>query len=149
MAEVLFYHMTESKLEDTLPKLVEKSLERGFRVIIETSTEACRDALDALLWTWREDSFLPHACDTSELAASQPVLLTTSTGNINNANIRFFVEGAEPLGIEAYQRVVLLFDGFDAAQVQTARSHWKRLKAEGHTLSYWQQNQDGRWEKNG
>jgi DNA polymerase-3 subunit chi len=40
-----------------------------------------------------------------------------------------------------------MFDGFDEPQLQKARESWKRLKGEGHTLSYWQQNQDGRWQR--
>ena len=40
-----------------------------------------------------------------------------------------------------------MFDGYDQAEVETARAHWKRLKGEGHQLTYWQQNSDGRWMK--
>ncbi|MGG2476032.1 DNA polymerase III subunit chi, partial [Rhizobium sp. BR5] len=61
MTEILFYHLTESKLEDALPPLLEKSLERGWKVAIQTVDEERRDFLDTHLWTFRDDSFLPHA----------------------------------------------------------------------------------------
>ena len=147
MSEVLFYHLTESKLEDALPPLLDKSLERGWRVVVQTGDAERRDALDTHLWTFREDSFLPHGTDEQAFAADQPVLLTTAPDNPNAATVRFLVAGAEPPVLDAYARVIFMFDGYDQAEVETARGHWKRLKGEGHQLTYWQQNGDGRWMK--
>ena len=147
MTEVLFYHLTESKLEDALPPLIDKSVERGWQVAVQMREASRRDLLDTHLWTYREDSFLPHGTDESEMADRQPVLLTVSPENVNNAAVRFFVEGAEATDVASYQRVVLMFDGYDQEQLESARAQWKRLKGEGHSLTYWQQSQDGRWEK--
>jgi DNA polymerase-3 subunit chi len=147
MTEVLFYHLTESKLEDALPPLVDKSVERGWRVAIQLKEPARRDALDAHLWTYREESFLPHGTDETEQAANQPVLLTVTGDNANQATVRFIVDGAEPPLADPYERIVFMFDGYDQEQLEGARSQWKKLKGEGHTLTYWQQTPDGRWEK--
>ncbi len=147
MTEVLFYHLTESKLEDALPPLLEKSVERGWRVAVQLKDAARRDLLDQHLWTFREDSFLPHGTDEGDLAADQPVLLTVSEGNSNAATVRFIVDGAEPPLVEPYSRIVFMFDGYDQAQLEGARAQWKKLKGEGHNLTYWQQTPEGRWEK--
>ena len=147
MTDVLFYHLTESKLEDALPPLIDKSVERGWQVAVQMREPARRDLLDGHLWTYREDSFLPHGTDEDEMASRQPVLLTVSSDNINSAAVRFFIDGAEATDVGAYQRVVLMFDGYDQEQLESARAQWKRLKGEGHNLTYWQQTQDGRWEK--
>jgi DNA polymerase-3 subunit chi len=147
MTEVLFYHLTESKLEDALPPLLDKSVERGWRVAVQMKETARRDLLDAHLWTFREDSFLPHGTDDSNLAQSQPVLLTVSSENANAATVRFVIDGAEPPSVDAYERVVFMFDGYDQEQVEGARTQWKKLKGEGHSLTYWQQTPEGRWEK--
>ena len=147
MTDVLFYHLTESKLEDALPPLIDKSVERGWQVAVQMREPTRRDLLDSHLWTYREDSFLPHGTDESEMADKQPVLLTISSDNINNASVRFFIDGAEATDVGTYQRVVLMFDGYDQEQLESARAQWKRLKGEGHNLTYWQQTQDGRWEK--
>ncbi|NTJ42035.1 DNA polymerase III subunit chi [Agrobacterium larrymoorei] len=147
MTEVLFYHLTESKLEDALPPLLEKSLERGWKVAVQTAGEERRDALDTRLWTFRDDSFLPHGTDASAAPADQPVLLTATDENANAATVRFIVDGGEPPPLDAYERIVFMFDGYDAAQLEGARSQWKKLKGEGHTLTYWQQSPEGRWQK--
>ena len=145
--EILFYHLTETKVEEALPALLERSLERNWRVVVQTVDEARSEALDTHLWTFRTDSFLPHGRDSDPLPEMQPILLTVGEGNANSATVRFLVDGAAPPALEGYERVVFMFDGHDTDQVEDARGHWKTLKAQGHTLSYWQQNRDGRWEK--
>ena len=147
MAEVLFYHLTESTLEDALPGLLERSVGRGWRAVVQTGGEERRDALDQHLWTFRDDSFLAHGTDREPYAAEQPVLLATGEANANGAAIRFLVDGAVPPDLAGYERAVFLFDGHDAEQLETARGHWKAMKAAGHTVTYWQQGADRRWER--
>ncbi|MCG7503864.1 DNA polymerase III subunit chi [Mesorhizobium retamae] len=147
MAEVLFYHLTESTLEEALPGLLERSVDRGWRVVVQTGTEERRDALDQHLWVCRDDSFLAHATDREPYPAEQPILLTTGDTNTNAAQIRFLVDGAVPPDLAGYDRAVFLFDGHDAGQVEAARSHWKDMKSAGHTVTYWQQTADRRWER--
>jgi DNA polymerase-3 subunit chi len=147
MAEVLFYHLTESTLEDALPPLLEKSVERGWRVVIQTGSEERRDALDAHLWTFRDDSFLGHGIDSDPQAAEQPVLLTTGDGNGNAATVRFIVDAAAPPTLEPYERGVFMFDGHDQSQLESARECWKQMKAAGHAVTYWQQTDGRRWER--
>ncbi|AJY46645.1 DNA polymerase III subunit chi [Martelella endophytica] len=147
MTEVLFYHLTESLREAALPPLVEKSLERGWRVAIQTASEAERDRLDELLWTFRADSFVPHGLDSEDGAERQPVLLTATEASPNGADIRFFVEGAEVSNVSDYKRVVVMFDGHDVDELTRARGQWKALRGGDHQLTYWQQGSDGRWQK--
>ncbi|RCS23162.1 DNA polymerase III subunit chi [Phyllobacterium salinisoli] len=147
MAEILFYHLTESTLEEALPGLVERSLSRGWRVVIQTATDERRDALDNHLWTWSDASFLAHGTDREPYPAEQPVILTTTDANPNNATVRFIVEGAEISRAGDYERIVVMFDGHDQDQLERARSQWKTLKAEQHDLTYWQQTSDRKWER--
>ncbi len=147
MTEVLFYHLTESKLEDALPALLEKSIERGWKVVVQTAEDVRRDFLDAHLWTFRDDSFLPHGTDAAPMPQEQPVLLTATSENQNSATVRFVVDGAEPPPLDPYERVVFMFDGYDQLQLEGARAQWKKLKGDGHALTYWQQSPEGRWVK--
>lgn len=145
--DVLFYHLTESTLEEALPPLIEKSLERGWRVAVQTGGRERCEALDSWLWTWREDAFLAHGTDRDDHAAHQPVLLTDTPSNANGARVRFLVDGAAPDALEGYERAVFMFDGHDGAQLDAARTHWKAMKSAGHAVTYWQQGPDRRWQK--
>ena len=147
MTEVLFYHLTESRVEDALPSLVERSLERGWRVALEFADPELCDRIDRHLWTFRDDSFVPHGRDEEEGAADQPVLLTLAPENPNRAQIRFLVGNADGGALDGYARVAVMFDGHDEAQLVHARTRWKALKAAAHQLTYWKQDSNGRWQK--
>ncbi len=146
MTEILFYHLERYPMERVLPVLIEKSLERGWRVVVEAGSAERIERLDEMLWTYRDDSFLPHAVAGSENETEQPVLLTADSSNANGADIRFFVDRAIPVAGGDYQRLVFLFDGHDTDAIAEARTAWKALR-EGHDLTYWQQDMNGRWQK--
>lgn len=147
MTEVWFYHLANRTLEQVLPGLVERSLERGWRVVIQAGSEERRDALDAHLWTYAEEAFLPHGTRKDGDPADQPVFLTAEVENPNGASIRFLVDRAEPPDLAGYARVVFIFDGADPEALQDARRHWRTAKAAGHEVTYWQQDERGRWIK--
>jgi DNA polymerase III subunit chi len=148
VTEILFYHLRGQTAEHVLPALLRKSLDRGWRAVVQGTTEERMEALDAHLWTWRDDSFLPHGTWRDAEAAEQPILLTIDDRNPNNAAIRFLVEGASmPAEVAAYERVVLIFDGDDDEAVQAARSHWSTAKAAGLDVTYWQADEKGIWRR--
>jgi len=147
MTEVLFYHLEHRPLEAVLPALLEKCLERGWKAVVQGGTPERLDAIDAALWTYREDSFLPHGTVSDGDPVVQPIYLTTDTDNLNDAPVRFLVDGADPPDLSAYQRAIFIFDGRDENAVVQARTQWKQASGQGHDVTYWQQNDDGRWER--
>jgi DNA polymerase-3 subunit chi len=148
MTEILFYHLQGQKLEGVLPALLEKSLDRGWRVVVQGASDERIEALDAHLWTYRDDGFLPHGFASDSEAAAQPILLTTGDENPNQADVRFLLDGAPvPGDASAYQRLVLLFDGDDPGAVAAARERWTDVKAKGFEVTYWQPDEQGRWVK--
>jgi DNA polymerase-3 subunit chi len=150
MVETLFYHLERRSLEEVLPGLVEKSLQRGWRAGIKTDSSERSDALDTLLWTYDDQSFLPHAQAGDGDPAGQPVLISVEDGNPNSAQIVFYVGGALPAdweGLGDLARVVLLFDGRDAEALAKARTAWKDAKAAGHDTTYWKETPSGKFEK--
>lgn len=152
MTEILFYHLVVKPLEKALPQLLERSLERGWNICLQTLTQEKCLALNEHLWTHAGESFLPHGMAQDGDAEFQPIYLTDGTENPNGAQIRFFVEGAQIAPAlaatpEPYERIVLMFDGNREAELLDARVQWKALKQTDATLSYFQQTEDGRWEK--
>ncbi|MGB8397599.1 DNA polymerase III subunit chi [Bradyrhizobium sp.] len=148
MTEVLFYHLQNMSLESVLPPLLEKSLERGWRVVVQSTSQERTDALDAHLWTYSEDSFLPHATWRAADAPDQPILLSVEDGNPNRANVRFLIDNAAlPADCERYDRVVLVFNGDDTEALTAARDAWTTCKALGFEVTYWQADERGRWQR--
>ena len=148
MTEILFYQLKGQTLEQVLPPLLQKSLERGWRVVVQASSEERVEALDAHLWTWRDDAFLPHGTARDSEAAEQPIVLTASAENPNGAAVRFLVDGTNLItNAGNYQRIVLLFDGDDPEAVEIARLRWNEAKASGVEATYWKADENGRWQR--
>ncbi len=152
MTETLFYHLERRSLDEVLPGLIERTLERGWRAVIRTDTSERADAIDTLLWTYDDQSFLAHAQSGEGDAKRQPVLITVEDENPGGANVLFLVGGAAPAsweGLSNLTRVVMMFDGRDEANLVRARAAWKDAKAAGHDVTYWKESASGKFEKQG
>jgi DNA polymerase-3 subunit chi len=166
MAEVRFYHLQRARLEEVLPVILERCHQRGDRTLVLTGSAERAEALAALLWTYRPDSFLPHGTARDGAAADQPIYLTpleaeeagaektgaekTGAGaavNPNSATVLMQCDGAEHPAIDGFKLVCTLFDGHDEAAVAAARAQWKRSKEAGHAVVYYQQADSGKWQE--
>lgn len=147
MSEIWFYHLQMKPLEQTLPVLVARSRERGWKVVIRAGSAERLAVLDDLLWTFDEASFLAHGLATDPRPETQPVLLTTRDECPNGAEVLFLVDRAPLPADYPYARVVMIFDGNDSEALESARQAWKVAKALGHAVTYWQQDEAGRWVK--
>lgn len=144
--EVWFYHLERTGLDQALPELLEKTLHKGWKAIVRSSAAERIEHLDGWLWSYRDESFLPHAPADEPNAARQPILLTTGTDNPNAADALFLVDGAEAGDLTGYRRCVVVFDGADDGQLTNARAQFRDSKSRGHPVSYWKQQGRG-WEK--
>ena len=148
MPEIRFYHLTDSPLERALPRMLELTLQRGGRAVVRGGHAERLRFLDAHLWTYQDESFLPHGLAKDGHATDQPVLLTGSTDIPNGAKTLFLIDGAEPNfdEVAALDLTAILFDGHDPAAVDAARGHWRSTVAADLTAVYWAQ-ENGRWVK--
>ena len=147
MTEILFYHLEQATLESVLPGLLEKTIERGWKAVVRVGSKERVEALDALLWTFKDEAFIPHGAGPE--GADQPVWLTTSDDMPNEPDLLFLVDGAaaDPARINELKRCVMIFNGAEDTAVSDARVFWKASAGAGHDVTYWKQSPEGRWEK--
>ena len=127
--EVWFYHLERTSLDAALPELLEKTLARSWRALVRSTEPERVDHLDGWLWTYRDDSFLPHGVDGEPMSERQPVLITTSMANPNQADVLFLIDGAELRATSRpIQRCILLFDGRDEAALGLAATALERVQ---------------------
>lgn len=146
MTEVWFFHLDKQPLDHVLPRIVTSSLARGWRMVIETAVPERVAKLSEMLWASEDVAFLAHGFEGEPLPEHQPVWLTTSSENPNNAEVRVLLDGAKPADISNLTRAVLMFDGNDEAAIEAARAEWKIQKSAGHDICYWKQDENGKWQ---
>jgi len=148
MADVGFYHLTRSTLEEALAPLLGRTLDAGKRALVRCADAASVTALDAALWKVREPVWLPHGTIKLGQPHWQPIWLSDTEETPNGATFLFLVGGQAAAQPAQFERIFDLFDGHDEGAVQGARNRWRALKVAGHGLTYWQQDERG-WRKAG
>ena len=147
MSEIRFYHLERQNLDSVLPMLLTKAYEKGHRIIVRTPNEAESDRLNTHLWTYKENSFLPHGSAKDGHAENQPIWITDKEENPNNADVLILTHGQDVEDKSAFALICDIFDGNNQEALSAARARWKALKDSDHTLTYWQQSPTGAWEQ--
>ena len=132
-----FYHLTRVPLEKVLPSIAERVLASGERLVIVAEDDNILTRIDALLWSYKPESFLPHG-----RGEDQPILLTADAGDAAAQNIAL-IDGQWRDGALTFARA---FYFFDSQSIDSARTAWRgladRSEVERH---YWKQDDAGRW----
>jgi DNA polymerase-3 subunit chi len=147
--EIWFYHLESASVEETLPPLIEKCLDRGWRAHVLSPSAERLQALDSHLWTWKPNSWLPHHSPGAEDGHVAPIQLGDANGEPRAAEAVFLLDGASWGPLDGVSRIFVLFDGRDPDNVTHARQQWRVAKEAGLLPTYWRQGEDGRWAKNG
>ena len=148
MGAAYFYHLTRKPLDETLPALLQKARQAGWRIVVRGTDVGYLEWLDEKLWLGPAEGFLPHGVAGGAHDALQPILLTATPDMPNTPQCLMSVSGADVAAdeVQALDRVCILFDGYDAEAVQRARVQWKTLTGAGCKAQYWSE-ESGRWEK--
>lgn len=149
MIRVDFYHLQKAPLEHVLPKLCEKAYATGKRIKILLGNEERVEFINSLLWTYTEDSFLPHGSKKDGFVENQPIFISAREENENQSQMLILADGATPSldVLSQYERILNIFDGNDENALNRARAYWKEIKALNGELHYWQQNERGAFEQ--
>ncbi|MEI9849982.1 MAG: DNA polymerase III subunit chi [Sphingomonas sp.] len=143
--QVDFYHLTRAPLDRVLPRIAERVLADGGRLLIVADGEEARARLDLLLWGYSDEAFLPHGIAGGAHDARQPVLIAGEAHAANGARNVALADGVwreEALGFDR------AFHFFDEDRIAEARAAWRSLDGrEGVERRYWKQNDAGRWEQ--
>jgi DNA polymerase-3 subunit chi len=141
--QVDFYQLAGASVDQVLPRIAERVLAEGERLLIVAEDLGVLDHLDKLLWRYAAESFLPHGRAGDGDEAAQPVLLATEPVAVNGAKRLAIADGRwreEALGFERS----FYFFGNDA--LDTARAAWRALGTiDGVERRFWKRDEEGRW----
>jgi DNA polymerase-3 subunit chi len=146
VTDISFYHLQRQPLDRALPQLLDRVLASSMKALVLGDNPELIAALNSSLWTYDPGSFLPHGAKKDADAELQPIFLTVEQENPNRAEILVLVDGADHKDLGQFDRCLDMFDGNDSEAVAQARLRWVAYKDAGHQVTYWQQNDAGKWE---
>jgi DNA polymerase-3 subunit chi len=136
-----FYQLSASPIERVLPRICERLLENEERLLVVAAQDQI-ERLDALLWSYKADSFLPHGQASAPAPDRQPILLAVESEPLNEARNIALADGRWREEALHFERT---FYFFDLDGVEGARGVWRNLNArEGLERRYWRQ-EGGKW----
>ncbi|WP_026940809.1 DNA polymerase III subunit chi [Hellea balneolensis] len=144
--EYWFYHLEASTVEGVLPGLLEKTRQKGWKALVKLPVEQLKE-MDDYLWTYKDDSFLPHGRDDEPMSEQQPITLSSSAVTASGRQAVFLLGGTDLDDMSGVERCIVMINGRSQDDVLQERKRWRALKEAGATLSYYQQNDRGSWEK--
>lgn len=147
MSDISFYQVRQGNVEKCAAVLLEKMLETHLRAVVLTESETYTDFFNGYLWTFRPNAFVPHGSSKEGEASRQPIWITEAIENPNNASVLMVLGGQEVSDLGQFTRCLDLFNGQDTTALELARSRWKAYKMAGHNLTFWRQDDDGKWVK--
>ena len=147
MSEIRFYHLERQSESQVVPMLLSKALERGHKIVLKLPSVEAVEKMDAYLWTFSAQAFLPHGRAKTGNAQMQPVWLTCEDENPNGADVLILCSGVVSDMQGDFDLCCEMLNGHDATAVGAARTRWKSYKEKGFDITYWQQTEAGGWDK--
>jgi len=142
-ARVDFYVLESSSARECLTfacRLTEKAYLRDLSVVVLSGTRADAAAIDEMLWTFSDRSFVPHSLQRDDVPfdAASPVRLTPDLGGVDQADLLLNLSDALPTGLERFGRIAEIIDADDERR-RLGRERFKayrdmKLPVETHQL---------------
>ena len=134
MTEVDFYVLADAaseRREQLACRVTEKACELGHRVYINAEDTTQAERLDALLWTFRVEAFLPH--DRIETNPEAPVVIATGTEPADLRYLLLNLAPSVPAFFSRFERVAEIIND-DPAVRDAGRERFRFYRDRGYSL---------------
>jgi len=114
-------------------RLAEKAWREGHRVHMRCRSEAEVDAFDALLWTFKDTAFVPHARSDSDEAGDVAITIGGNDATPDSTAVLINLGEDVPAFFSRFDRVMET-TGIDDAERSAARERYRFYQERGYTL---------------
>ena len=147
MSEVYFYHLTHTRLEVALPKILERALSAEWSVELRIGMERDEETISDAIWKGPDESFLPNCLEGSDKLQDHPIVLSKSSlSEVRDCLVVIDQVNLKENEVKKFKRVCLLFDAKNEVELTNARKTWKSLSNAGVNTVYWAEDQ-GTWKR--
>ena len=147
MTQIIFYSTAPLQVEKTLFALLEKSLEKGNKsLLLFKDKEKCL-SINEQLWTYKQNSFLPHISEDDQIYDNidVPVYLSTKNENPFKAELLFSIDGFLPDNIDHFERVIIIIDVNDELLNEKYKNYYLDINKNFEDIVFYKSDDDGKW----
>jgi DNA polymerase III subunit chi len=136
MTEINFYSLApDSRGEQLLLacRLVERIWATKLRILIYCPEQVVAQSLNRLLWTFRQDSFLPHGFYNRVDPVWTPVLISSDGRPETECQVLINLSSEIPSFVDRFARVCEIIDN-DSLNIHAGRERFRRYRERGYSL---------------
>jgi DNA polymerase-3 subunit chi len=131
-----FYLLNSNQPDDlwlVACRLIEKAWHRNHRVFVYCENQEDALRLDELLWTWKDESFIPHHLQGEGPEPPPPVQIGYGPDPRGFNDILINQSASIPAFHTRFKRVIEIVPDQDTAK-EISRQHYRIYRASGYTL---------------
>lgn len=133
MTQVDFYILSQPQQRALFTcRLAEKIYRLGHRAYIHTASADQAQALDQLMWTFSQGSFVPHECAADDIVAQSPIVIGYRDHALA-ADVFINTTDEMPTQYKTFTRVAEIVDGTDIAKAK-GRERFRIYREHGEQL---------------
>jgi DNA polymerase-3 subunit chi len=146
LEKAFFYNSARRETVKDIVKLTEKLYKKNNFILLYCADQETVDALDEYLWSYSEDSFIPHSKKNNEKKSLYPILVTDEILNDHEHNILLALNGVliKETDWPKFNKVYYFFDDQNHEERENARSMWKSFSSLEIDCRYWV-NKENKW----
>ena len=151
MTQIIFYSTAPLQVEKTLFALLEKSIEKGNKSLLLFKDKEKCSLINEQLWTYKQNSFLPHISEDEKIYddIDVPVYLSTKNENPFKAELLFSIDGFLPDNIDHFERVIIIIDINDELLNEKYKNYYLDINKNFEDIVFYKSDDNGKWiEKN-
>jgi DNA polymerase-3 subunit chi len=137
MTQVDFYILDEDTGENRQHyacRLTDKAYRQGRKVYIHTNSPGETQILDRLLWTFRDQSFVPHGISGSADLETTPVIIGDQEPPQQADDVLINLSPLVPSFFSRFQRVAEIVDQQEEVK-RSSREHYQFYRDRGYPLN--------------
>lgn len=136
MPVVEFVRLRKAERAKHLCELAEEFLAAGQRVLIVVADEDQGTKLDHFLWTWKRQSFIPHAFDNGAVdCLDEPVVIAAAERNANAARVAILGRPVSLHFLRQFDHVVDFAELYDEDAAEASRQRYRACQEAGFAVS--------------
>ena len=146
LEKAYFYNSSHRNVVADISWLIEKLFKEKNRILVCCKDQETVEVIDAFLWTYKEDEFIPHSIATKEKNSIYPILIATDIHEDYDHNVLLALSGVliKEKDWRKFAKAYYFFDDQENKEKENAREMWKRFSALNIDCKYWV-NKTNKW----